>query len=105
MSSRYSTLNTFSESYKENLKYSIDVVCDTLDNILSSVDIDVMKIDIEGEEYNALLGATNVLKQLRKIIIEIHGSDIDKIVNLLKENAFIIEKIKSQDMNYIIGSE
>ncbi len=84
MSSRYSTLNTFSESYKENLKYSIDVVCDTLDNILSSVDIDVMKIDIEGEEYNALLGATNVLKQLRKIIIEIHGSDIDKIVNLLK---------------------
>ena len=105
MSSRYSTLNTFSESYKENLKYSIDVVCDTLDNILSSVDIDVMKIDIEGEEYNALLGATNVLKKLRKIIIEIHGSDIDKIVNLLKENAFIIEKIKSQDMNYIIGSE
>jgi len=60
----------------------------TLDSLFKDQKIDVMKIDIEGAEYNALIGGKNVLKQVRFIMIECHTeSEFPKI------NKFLIEEL------------
>ncbi len=60
------------------------VGCDTLDNILHGYDCNVMKMDIEGAEVIALRGADNVLKQLHKIIVEIHDENLLEVESILK---------------------
>lgn len=87
---------------------SLDVGCDTLDNILSNEETDVMKIDIEGAEVLALKGATNTLKHLRKIIVEIHGGNLDAVRRILESHNFRIETtgINQHMINqHIIGSK
>jgi uncharacterized Rossmann fold enzyme len=65
-----------------------------------------MKIDIEGAEVLALKGATNTLKQLRKIIVEVHGDNFDKVKQILENYAFKLEVIRATGrMTYIIGSK
>ena len=84
-----------------------EVECDTLDNILTNDKVDVMKLDIEGAEVLALNGATNTLKQLRKIIVEVHNDNFEKIRQILKMHEFRLEFITGTDggMPYIIGSK
>jgi FkbM family methyltransferase len=85
---------------------SIRIECDTLDNILGERRTDVMKIDIEGAEVSALEGATHILKKLRKIIVEVHGTNYDKVMQILDEtHNFRCETIETRLMKYIIGSK
>ena len=80
---------------------------DSLDNILKSTDntIYVIKIDIEGEELNALLGAKNTLKKTRKIIVETHSDDnLHQVKQILLSYQFNIEIVNS-DMNFVIGTK
>jgi FkbM family methyltransferase len=82
------------------------IQCDTLDNILSRNMVDVMKIDIEGAEVLALRGATNTLKRLRKVIVEVHGNNLDKIKNILDDtHRFRVDILETPIMNYVIGSK
>ena len=77
---------------------SIKVPCDTLDNILQKFENDkifVIKIDIEGSEYDALRGALKTLQNCKKIIIEVHITDtmtreenMKQIKKILKDNNF-----------------
>jgi FkbM family methyltransferase len=84
---------------------SLEIECDTLDNILGEHRVDVMKIDIEGAEVSALEGATRILKKLRKIIVEVHGSNFDKVMQILNDKySFRCETIETPVMNYVIGS-
>jgi FkbM family methyltransferase len=102
----YSTYNTFLAEHNFILSNSLEVECDTLDNMLASHRINVMKIDIEGAELLALKGATNTLKQLRKIIVEIHGDNFDKVKKILETHNFKLEIISaSGHMTYITGSK
>ena len=102
-----SILNTFNENS------ALQVECDTLDNILANNKVDVMKIDIEGAEVLALKGATNTLKKLRKIIVEIHGNNFEQVKHILENHGLELEIIggtKSFDdkrisIGYIIGSK
>jgi uncharacterized Rossmann fold enzyme len=89
------------------------VQCDTLDNILMDTKVDVMKMDIEGAEVQALKGATNTLKQLRKIVVEIHGDNFEQVKHMLEKSNFtlqIIGRTRSYDdkrwgIGHIIGSK
>jgi len=82
------------------------IQCDTLDNILGRNKGDVMKIDIEGAEVLALKGATNTLRLLRKIIVEAHGNNLDKIKNILDDtHRFKVETLETPIMSYVIGSK
>ena len=82
-------------------RYSLQIESDTLDAILDEYKVDFVKIDIEGAEIEALKGATNTLKQLRKIIIEIHENNFDKVKDILRYHGFKIETIT----NKIVKSE
>ena len=82
------------------------IQCDTLDNILDRNKVDIMKIDIEGAEVLALKGATNTLKRLRKVIVEVHGNNLDKIRNILDDtHRFRVDTLETPVMNYVIGSK
>lgn len=70
---------------------TLQIECDKLDNIISSHGADVMKIDVEGAEIMALEGATKVLKQLRKIIVEIHDKNLERVKEILESNNFTLE--------------
>lgn len=96
----------FDNSNRYNAKSFREIDCDSLDNILSTNKIVyVIKIDIEGEESNALLGATNTLKYTRKIIVEIHNDEnLQKVKQILLSNQFNIEIIKGT-MTYLIGTK
>jgi len=102
----YSLFDTFihpSNTFLPNGK-TLQIECDTLDNILAGYKVDVMKIDIEGAEVLALMGATNTLKNLRKIIVEIHGDNFDKVNEILERSNFDLESSK-EAMQHIIGSK
>ena len=85
---------------------SLEIECDTLDNILRDQRVDVMKIDIEGAEVSALKGASQILKKLRKIIVEVHGANFDKVMQILSDtHNFRCETIETSLMNYVVGSK
>ena len=104
----YSLCNTFlhETNFVRPDGKSLQVECDTLDNILGSDKVNVVKMDIEGAEVLALKGATNTLKQLRKIIVEIHGDNFEKVKQMLEKHNFKMEIIVATGhMTYIVGSK
>jgi FkbM family methyltransferase len=90
-------------SYLVNSERFIEVNADTLDNILHEndikhEDINWIKIDVEGAEYEVLKGAHNILSNSKDItlLIEIHNLGDGKnlygsIIDLLKKYNFRIE--------------
>jgi uncharacterized Rossmann fold enzyme len=98
-------LNSICNVFDE--KDSIQIKSDTFDNILSGRKVHVMKIDVEGAEVQALNGATNTLKQLRLIIVEIHGGNYEKVKQIHQRYAFNMEVIgntkPSPDIRFSIG--
>jgi FkbM family methyltransferase len=105
-SDMYSLFNTFLHASNSVLPHgkTLQLECDTLDSILADHKVDVMKIDIEGAEVLALKGATNILRHLRKIIVEIHGDNFHKVNEILKRSNFNLEVSKGA-MQHIIGSK
>jgi FkbM family methyltransferase len=51
---------------------SLEIQCDTLDNILLNYKVDVIKMEIEGAEVLALKAAKKTLERIRKIVVEIN---------------------------------
>jgi FkbM family methyltransferase len=83
----------------------LNLDCDTLDNMLTDQRADVIKIDIEGAEVLALKGATNTLKRLRKIIVEVHGDNYETVRNLLETSNFKLVMTEiTGTVQHIIGS-
>src|SRR6266487_3761280 len=104
----YSLSNSFihESNFVRPEGWSLEIECDTLDNILGEQRVDVLKIDIEGAEVSALEGATRILKKLRKIIVEVHGDNFDKVMQILNDtHNFRCETIETPVMNYIVGSK
>lgn len=85
---------------------SLQVEGDTLDSILANNEVDVMKIDIEGAEVLALKGAANTLKQLRKIVVEIHGDNSEQVKQILQTHNLKLQIIRVMGrVSYIVGSK
>ena len=68
---------------------SIKVKTDTLDNICFQNDFlpNFVKIDVEGAEYDVLLGAKHILKDVKAIMVEISSNEND-VINLLNNLGF-----------------
>jgi len=85
---------------------SLQVECDTLDNILEREKVDVIKMDVEGAEVLALKAATKTLERIRKIVVEIHGDKSEDVKRLLRTHGFNLEIIDEKgQMSYIAGSK
>lgn len=60
----------------------------------------VLKIDIEGSEKKALLGAKKILTQVRPIIIcEIFSEHIDSVSEIFKENGYLMYNARLEPEN------
>lgn len=63
----------------QDRKSAIDVEIRTLDDIIDEYNIDsidVMKMDVEKNEYEALLGADKTLNITKRLILEFHSDDL-----------------------------
>jgi len=86
-------------------KNSILVQCDTLDNILADYGrVNVLKMDIESAEVMALMGASRVLRELRKIVVEVHGDNLSAVLSILREYGFEVTTIPDELNVYVIGT-
>jgi FkbM family methyltransferase len=85
---------------------SLEIECDTLDNILLNYRVDVIKMDVEGAEVLALKAATKTLERIRKIVVEIHGDNSEDVKQVLRTQGFKVESINEKgEMSYITGSK
>ena len=71
----------------------------TINKILTDHDNLILKIDIEGDEYNILKQILNNSKKINTLLIEFH--DIQKNMNLIKE---FIEKSSDLKLIHIHGN-
>jgi len=94
-----------------------EIIVDTIDDIISSRNIkkvEMLKIDVEGFEYEVLCGCKNSFKEkkIKKIICEIHSSflkkkglDKNSIYTILKENEFSISVLdSSEERSHILAT-
>jgi FkbM family methyltransferase len=85
---------------------SLEIECDTLDNILLNYNVDVMKMDVEGAELLALKAATKTLQRIRKIVVEIHGNKSEEVKQVLRTNGLEVESLNEKgQVSYITGSK
>jgi FkbM family methyltransferase len=88
---------------KEIERRYIEVEADTLDNLLKVRginEVNWIKIDVEGAEYEVLKGAKETLSINKRlsILIEVHGKDTyGPTIELLRSNNFNIEFEKTYD--------
>lgn len=81
-----------------------EVECDILDNILAGhKNIGLMKIDIEGAEVKALKGSMNILENVRKVLVEIHGDNYNDVFEILSSFGFRVETIREPGGTFILG--
>jgi len=92
---------------KKLMKHS-EIEVTTIDEIILSKNlnlVNLLKIDVEGFEYEVLLGCNDALKKnkIKKIIIELHpkylkykGINEDLIYTFLKKHGFKIKKIQEK---------
>jgi FkbM family methyltransferase len=70
----------------------------TLDDICKDVNVGLVHLDVEGFEYKALLGMSEIIKRNHPIILLefLHGKDKDNIPKFLKDNGYT-EKWKGEN--------
>lgn len=87
------------ENTKNNIGKSLNVLTQTLDNLIDCYDInkaDHLKIDVDGMDYEVLLGGEKKLlrdSKLKTVLIEKNKKE-DKIRDLLKKYGFIEVELK-----------
>ena len=102
-SGRYSTLHSLKKSFQEQQGYSsrampLKVKARRLDDVLKTVGVNVdwIKIDVEGAEKEALLGLEKTLgKSNPKIVIETWEFNPKQLVELMGESGYVLGDIKT----------
>ena len=78
---------------RETRAVRIPVKCIRLDKVLDKyLEIKLIKIDVEGAEYEVLKGLEKVLPKTKFIIVEL-SRNVPKILNYLSEKGFKIKKL------------
>ena len=87
------------ENKKKKLSHEVqEITLDSFCKIEHISEIDLIKVDCEGYEYQVLCGAKTIIKKTKYLIIEIQKNNMyknysaQKIENFLKENNFMLLK-------------
>lgn len=85
-------------SEKEANTNSTKINIDTLDNLFSGKEINLIRMDVEGHEYNILKGGIKILKENPnlKILMEYHPHELTTaqkkdLIKILKDSGFKIK--------------
>jgi FkbM family methyltransferase len=73
---------------RDESKIEIKVPIERLDNLVKAVDVDTIKIDVEGAELGVLRGAVGVLEKCRPIVMFESGPTADDGLGYTKEEIF-----------------
>jgi len=66
-------------------------------------DIDLIKIDVEGMECEVIEGATNTLKHTKKVVAELHSTELRKdFTDLMRNHRFAVKKSIPVDKDVFI---
>jgi FkbM family methyltransferase len=88
----HSTLGGSINKQKDKVENSVDIKLTTLDDIVAKYDIksvDLLKVDVEGSEYDALTAAEKTLVITKRVILEYHSDDLrDQCETLLNDFGF-----------------
>ncbi len=79
----------------------ITVIAATLDELVPSIPYpDIVKIDIEGAEFQALCGATSILEKARPIFfLATHGQEVHaRCVDFLTQRHYRIELLQNDEL-------
>lgn len=78
----------------KHLGTEVIVNCTTIDKEVAE-SVDFMKMDIEGAELDGLIGATKLLKNCGKMVLEVpeERKDFEDIKQLLSENKYRIKRL------------
>ncbi|MCE7738389.1 MAG: FkbM family methyltransferase [Candidatus Heimdallarchaeota archaeon] len=86
--------------FVERLKRQLDsfrVKVDTIDNCFNNVPVDMIKMDVEGEEIKAIEGASNLLRlQNPIVIIESHMKQNDEVCSRMKKFGYEIHELSDE---------
>ena len=70
-------------------------------NMFELKEVDILKIDTEGSEYDILKSAENVLNRINKIVVEYHSEDLrEEIISFLTPDFEIIFENKEIGNSY-----
>jgi FkbM family methyltransferase len=94
----YSTYSILTERSEKNTEKFVEVNADTLDNLLlqnkiNYEDVNWIKIDVEGAEFEVLKGATNILSKSKDIALLIEIHNIEEGKNFYKEIIDFLENL------------
>lgn len=112
----YSSLNVRNDQHFKKIE-TIKVNTDTLDQVIpKNIKVHIIKLDVEGGEYNVLLGAQNIIKRCKPYILfefgkggaEAFGITSDKMFSLLTNfgydvnllSGFLTGKVASTEQNF-----
>jgi len=90
----YTTSSIVPSFYDATSEIKARVRVDTLDSILSREGllpesrIDFIKVDVEGAEVDVLKGASEVLKRVAYLLVEVRNENLGEVSRLLKEKGF-----------------
>ena len=91
------TLDSMSHRVSENGSQQVSGITlkEVIEKASSNREIDLMKVDIEGAEEAFLMAEPEILKKVKRLVIELHPGlcDTDRVNELLHEAFPIIEKI------------
>lgn len=78
-------------------RVAVEVATVTLDTALADAGrIDVLKMDLEGAEHLALLGARQVLARTGCVVFESNDED-QRVFDLLRQHGFAVERLIAHD--------
>jgi len=92
------TAHTMCRLYDEG---NIEVECTTVDAFIRDNGIlpDVLKMDIEGAEVQALHGADACLSEIRpEIILSVHNGLLDRCLEILSDYDYLVERLSPDDL-------
>jgi FkbM family methyltransferase len=85
----------------EPKRISVQAPIKTIDTIAAECKlhvIDLLKIDVEGDEEAVLLGIQTSWPKIRQVVIEVHdvGGRLERIENTLKQHDYIVHTIQQK---------